>query len=128
MTLHRSLLALALVAMPLFSEAKAIPRRDPLDGALSATLIVIVRQQSPGLLVVEESFYGDAERGQLLKVPNFQLRVEDETAGIGGDERIEPITKNTRILVFLKPLSKLDETWQVDAFGNLDIEVGRRRT
>ena len=59
------------------SNAKLIPRRDPLDGALDATLIVIMRPQSQDMFQVEEVFLGDAIRGQSLTLPGFKLVVED---------------------------------------------------
>jgi len=107
-------------------DAKLIPRRDPLDGALDATLIVIVNQQSPGLFEVQEVFLGYAVRGQVLSMPDFKLIVEDTSAPIFGVERIEPIYDGTRILVFLKPAGKTpgdanlksSPNWAVAGFGN----------
>src|SRR6266481_5330352 len=85
-------------------NAKSIFRRDPLDGALDASLIVIVRQQSQGMFQVEEVFLGRVVKGQSLALPGFRLAVEGSSeTGLERVERIEPIHENTRILVFLKP-------------------------
>jgi hypothetical protein len=83
------------------SDAKLIPRRDPLDGALDATEILIVKQLSPGLFLIEEVFLGASIKGQSLSLPGFSMVVEDRSTPIAGRERIEPIGENTRILVFL---------------------------
>src|ERR1022692_3920575 len=83
--------------------AKIIPRRDPLDAALDSTLIVIMKEQSQDRFEVEEVFLGDVVKGQILVLPAFKLIVEDRSSFISGIERVESISDNTRILVFLKP-------------------------
>lgn len=114
----------ALCALGPDGDAKLIPRRDPLDGALDATVIAIIRQQAPDQFRVEEVFLGDVRVGQSLSLPEFRLRVEDTSAFTPGVERIEPIHPETRILVFLKPASavaigsqKLGD-WAVAGNGN----------
>jgi hypothetical protein len=97
-------------------NAKLIPRRDPLDGALDATLIAIIKQQSPDTFRIEESFLGDIGVGELLALPGFSLVVQDFSVPVAGVERIEPIHHDTRILVFLKPAK--NGTWDVAGFGN----------
>jgi hypothetical protein len=99
-------------------NAKIIPKRDPLDGALDATLIVIMKQQSPDTFRVEESFLGGVGIGDLLLLPDFRLVVEDRSTLIVGMERIEPIHTDTRILVFLKPAKSGTQRWDVAGFGN----------
>jgi hypothetical protein len=84
-------------------DAKVIPRRDPLDGAIDATLIAIVKQQSPDTFRIEETFPGSASVGDILLLPGFRLAVEDTSVFIRGMESIEPIYNTTRILLFLKP-------------------------
>ena len=96
-------------------NAKILPRRDPLDGALDATAIVIVSRQVGQTFRVEETFLGDATVGDSLSLPGFELKVADETSFIAGVERIEPIQPNKRILVFLKPAGS---GWAVAGAGN----------
>ena len=117
-------LLLSLCALGPDGEAKLIPRRDPLDGALDATVIAIIRQQAPDEFRVEEVFLGGVRVGQSLSLPGFKLAVEDTSAITPGVERIEPIHPETRILVFLKPASaaaigsqKLGD-WAVAGNGN----------
>jgi hypothetical protein len=117
-------LFLAVFLSQLTCNAKIIPRRDPLDGALDASVIVIVKQQSPGLFRVEEAFLGDIATGQSLALPGFQMVVADTSALVAGVDRVEPITENTRILIFLKPAAdappggRLNDEWAVAGFGN----------
>lgn len=117
-------LFLAVFASQLTSAAKIIPRRDPLDGALDATVIAIISRQSPSTFRVEDVFLGEVARGQSLSLPGFKLAVEDTSAFMTGVERIEPIYSNTRILIFLKPAAaaargseKFGE-WAIAGFGN----------
>jgi hypothetical protein len=98
------------------ANAKIIPRRDPLDGALNSSLIVIMKQQQSGVFKIEEVFLGDMGAGQLLDLPRFKLAVRDESAFISGVERVEPIRENTRILAFLKPAKS--GGWDVAGLGN----------
>ena len=60
LSLRSGLLAL-LIALGWTSQicnAKLIFRRDPLDGALDATVIAILSQQAPGVFRIEEAFLG----------------------------------------------------------------------
>ena len=109
---------LGAVIAPIPCAAKLIPRRDPHDGALDATLIVIMKPQSADTFVVEETFLGSAALGDSLWLPGFQLVVEDTSQFIAGRERSEPIQSNTRILVFLKPSKNAYQTWEVAGLGN----------
>jgi hypothetical protein len=58
-------------------SAKIMYRRDPLDGALDATLVVIMKKQSLNWFRVEEVFLGNIDPGQHLSLPNFKLAVAD---------------------------------------------------
>src|SRR5262249_23468559 len=107
-------------------EAKLIPRRDPLDGALDATVVAIVKQQSADVFQVEETFLGVVKPGQTLRLPDFVLVVEDRSSDIviAGAERTEPINADTRILIFLKPADITRKQyvrygdWAIAGFGN----------
>jgi len=109
---------LAVLASTALCDAKIIPKRDPLDGALDATLIVIMKREAPGIFRVEESFLGAVGVGDLLQLPDFKLAVEDSSHPAAGVERIEPIHNNTRILVFLKPAEIQSLGWDVAGPGN----------
>ena len=58
-----ALLAASLFSLP--SDGKIVPRRDPADGALDATLVVIMQQHSKDLFAVREVFLGGITRGDL---------------------------------------------------------------
>jgi hypothetical protein len=111
-------LLLAILQSSVPCNAKLIPKRDPLDGALDATLIVIMKQQAKDTFRVEESFLGGVGIGGLLRLPGFKLVVEDRSSFRVGVERIEPIYNGTRILVFLKPAKARIHGWDVAGFGN----------
>ena len=126
LSLRSGFLAL-LIAMqwtPQICNAKLIARRDPLDGALDATVIAILRQQAPGVFRIEEAFLGPVNPGQTLELPGFSLVVQDYSTPFAGVERTEPINADTRILVFLKP-ARGDQKreprygdWAIAGFGN----------
>jgi hypothetical protein len=106
------------------SDAKIIPRRDPMDAALDSTVVVIIRQQFRDEFLVEEVFFGDVAKGETLLLPGFNLVVQDTSSPICCQERTEPIRSSSRILVFLKPASTVPGNWQrfgpwaVAGFGN----------
>ena len=116
--LHALCFLFVLSAISVPCMAKIIPRRDPLDGALDATAIVIMARQSPDTFRIEESFLGSVGRGDLLTLPGFRLTVEDASSFISGVERIQPIQAETRILVFLRPAKQDPRHWEVAGFGN----------
>ena len=115
---------LAAFAFQLICGAKIIPRRDPLDGALDATVIAIMSHQSSDKFRVEDVFLGEVAKGQQLSLPGFKLAIDDTSTFVAGVERIEPIYPNTRILVFLKPalasvtVGKQLGEWAIAGFGN----------
>ena len=114
----------AFLLCQLLCDGHIVYRRDPLDGALDATVIAIVSLQPSGAFRAEKVFLGDVASGDLLFLPGFKLTVEDRSALIAGVDREEPIYRNTRVLVFLKPASAntIDSArlgrWMVAGFGN----------
>ena len=117
-------LLIALQCASQICNAKLIPRRDPLDGAIDATVIAILKQETPGVFRIEETFLGAVYPGQMLQLPGFSLVVEDLSTQFAGVGRTESIDTNTRILVFLKP-AKDDRKqyarhgdWAIAGFGN----------
>lgn len=105
LVLRRPFLTLLIAAQcaTVICDAKTIFRRDPRDGAIDASVIAILKQQSPGVFEVQEAFLGEVHPGEKLQLPGFSLVVEDESSIFAGVTRTEPIGADTRILVFLKP-------------------------
>lgn len=98
--------------------ARIIPRRDPLDGALDSTLIVIMKPEAPDTFRIEETFLGNMGAGEIIFLPGFKLVIEDLSTSFSGMDRIEPIQRDTRILVFLKPSKAGSSAWEVAGSGN----------
>jgi len=109
---------LGLLAACAPSVAKIIPRRDPRDGALDATLVVIMRQEVQDTFRIEETFLGENAVGDVLYLPGFRLVVADLSTPFAGSDRVEPIQTDTRILVFLKPSRTGTNNWDVAGAGN----------
>ena len=92
-------------------EAREVPCRDPLWLG-DATLVAMVRPVSPDVFAVETVEWDEnrpaIKVGDTLKLPRFQLFTYQEW----GPVSVEPITPDTRILLYLKR----------DAKGNWAIE------
>lgn len=95
------------------SFAKLVAARDYRNGILDAELVVIVSQERPGSFTVEEAFLGSAKRGDSLELPGFRLFTEQEY----GPDIVEPITRNTRILLFLYHKKGVPAAWEPTHFG-----------
>jgi hypothetical protein len=105
-------------------SGRIIPGRNPLDGALDATHIVIVRQQFSSAFVVEQSFLGDVGQGHVLELPGLEFIVADYSTGVGVERKV-PIHDRMRILIFLKRASDPEASkapaygdWVVAGYGN----------
>lgn len=92
------------------SYAKLVPPRDPREGVLDSSLVSIVRPETKGRFRIEEVFLGDQRVGDAIKLPGFRLY----TIQARGPELVEPMTPDTRILLFLK--SK-ENGWEVTDYG-----------
>jgi hypothetical protein len=95
------------------SFAKLVTRPDYRNGILDAELVVIVLQHSPGSFRVEEVFLGNANKGDSIELPGFRLFTEQQY----GPDIVEPITLDTRVLVFLHHKKDAPAVWEPTYFG-----------
>lgn len=96
----QSLLAFSLIVFPgSAASARIVVAKNPLDGVLDAQLVVIVRQQEAlKLFQIDEVFLGNAQSGDSLDVGDLELSTEQES----GPPTVDPITPETRILLYLQ--------------------------
>jgi hypothetical protein len=121
MTDHRSLgrsirALLVLCCLPLSSSvsfAKLVTSRDYRNGILDAEVVVIVSQESSSSFRVEEAFLGSANRGDSIELQGFRLFTEQQY----GPDIVEPITPDTRILLFLCHKNNMPAAWEPTHFG-----------
>jgi len=95
------------------SFARLLPVRDPRDGVLDASLVVIVRKEQKDTFRVEEVVLGEKTVGDVIKLPDFRLY----TVQRYGPEKVEPITQETRVLLFLKSKDKDPGAFEVTHYG-----------
>jgi len=93
--------------------AKLTTRPDYRNGILDAELVVIVLQHSPGSFRVEEVFLGNANKGDSIELPGFRLFTEQQY----GPDIVEPITPDTRVLLFLHHKKDAPAVWEATYFG-----------
>jgi hypothetical protein len=93
--------------------AKLTTRPDYRNGILDAELVVIVLQHSPGSFRVEEVFLGNANKGDSVELPGFRLFTEQQY----GPDIVEPITPDTRVLLFLHHKKDAPAVWEPTYFG-----------
>jgi len=105
------LLLFLLLAQP--CNAKVIPVRDPRAGVLDSSDVVIVSQVEKDHFQIEEIFLGEANIGDILYLPNFRLFTYQQY----GADIVEPITPDTRILLFLKHAKDDLAAWEITAYG-----------
>jgi hypothetical protein len=98
--------------------ARLVPSKDPLDSVLDAQLVVIV-QPWPGekahLFKVEEVFLGDKKKGDVIDVGDIQLQTNQEY----GSPIVEPITSDTRLLLFLQRKKEPATQWEPTYYQQL---------
>jgi hypothetical protein len=110
----RVLLVLCCLLLPSsVSCAKLVSARDYRNGILDAELLVIVSQESASSFRVEEAFLGSANRGDSIELPGFRLFTEQQN----GPDIVEPITPDTRILLFLRHKKEVPAAWEPTDFG-----------
>jgi hypothetical protein len=97
-TIRALLLLCSLLFASTVSFAKLVSGRDYRNGIWDAELVVIVSQESPNSFRVGEVFLGNANKGNSLELPGFRLFTEQQY----GPDIVEPITSDTRILLFLR--------------------------
>lgn len=95
------------------SFSKLTTPRDFRLGVLDAELVAIVHQESPGKYRAEEVFLGDASNGDSIELPGFRLFTEQQY----GPDIIEPVTSNTKILMFLHHKKDSPAVWEPTYFG-----------
>ncbi len=102
-------LCTALVALT--ASARLVPSKDPLNGVLDAQLVVIVERSHDniaGMFQVDEVFWSDAKKGDRINLAHFQLTTVHEY----GRPAVEPITFDSRILLFLQHVSGSTDVWE----------------
>lgn len=110
----RALLVLScLLLSSTVSFAKLVPARDYRNGILDAELVVIVSQESPSSFRVEQAFLGSANSGDSIELPGFRLFTYQQY----GPDIVEPITPDTRILLFLRHNKEMPAAWEPTDFG-----------
>src|SRR5690348_10354693 len=92
------LLLLCLVLATSEVLGKLVASRDPRNGVLDAELVVIVSHVAVDGFQVQEVFLGNANNGDSIELPGFRLFTPQRE----GPDIVEPITANTRILLFLR--------------------------
>jgi hypothetical protein len=93
--------------------AKLTTRPDYRNGILDAELVIIVLQHSPGGFRVGEVFLGNANTGDSIELPGFRLFTEQRY----GPDIVEPITADTRVLLFLHHKKDAPAGWEPTYFG-----------
>jgi len=95
------------------SFAKLTAAGNYCEGILDAELVAIVVQSSPGSFRVEETFLGNAKEGDSIDLPGFRLFTEEAY----GPDLIDPITPDTRILLYLRHSKDSPRNWQITDKG-----------
>ena len=104
---HIFLLA-GLVLIPSSVLGRLIPRRDAREGVLDAELVAIVNHRAQDDYEIDEVFLGHGEPGDSLRVPGFKLFAVQRY----GPDITEPISQQTRILLFLQRKKGDFESWE----------------
>ena len=95
------------------SSAKLAYRGDYRDGILEADLVAIVVQESPDTFRVEEVLLGSADKSTFINLPGFRLFTQQQY----GSDIVDPISPNTRILLYLRHKNNPAEGWEVTDKG-----------
>lgn len=82
-------------------------------GILDADLVCIVSQQAPDVFKVDEVFLATGPAVEFVRLPGFQLATEQQY----GPDTVEPITPNTRILMYLRHKKDAPSSWEVWDYG-----------
>lgn len=92
---------------------KLVRPRSAREGILDAQLVAIVRQKAPDLYEIEEVYWGNAEAGDSISLQGFQLSTRQEY----GADLIDPISSETRILLFLRHKTDDPSGWEPTDYG-----------
>jgi hypothetical protein len=87
--------------------------RDPKDGVLDASVVVLVKSVGEDKFSIEEAFLGDMKVGEQFELPGFKLA----TPQMYGPDKVDPIAPATRILLFLRPKDKSPGKWEITNYG-----------
>ena len=82
-------------------------------GILDADLVCIVSQKAPDVFKVDEVFLATGPAVEAIRLPGFQLATEQQY----GPDIVEPITPNTRILMYLRHIKDAPSSWEVLDYG-----------
>ena len=122
----RLIAALIASLLTLGAFARIVPTKDPLDGVLDAELVVTVGlppSGKPGFFVIEEVFLGDLRLGDSIDLGDFKLSIPQEF----GVPIVEPITSETRILLFLQKVKDSPTLWKPTNFEESFFWVRRTK-
>src|SRR6202453_805064 len=95
------------------SFAKLAYRGDYRGGILEADLVAIVVQESPDTFRVEEVLLGSADKSTSINLPGFRLFTQQQY----GSDIVDPISPDTRILLYLRHKNDPAEGWEVTDKG-----------
>ena len=112
----------SLVALTQFG--RIVPIKDPVDGILDAQLVVIVQRsltREPGLFRILEVFLGDKKLDDSIDLGDFTLSINGPYA----PTVTEPITQDTRILLFLQRKQGSNTEWEPTYFKEMFFWVQR---
>jgi hypothetical protein len=107
------LLICGLLAFNNASIAKLTPAKDYREGILDAELVCIVSQKAPDVFRVDEVFLATGPAVESVRLPGFRLVTEQQY----GPDLVEPITPNTRILLYLRHKKDAPATWEILGYG-----------
>ena len=88
--------------------SRLILRRDARQGVLDAELVAIVNHLTEDEYEIEEVLLGAGEPGDSLRIPGFKLFTMQQY----GPDVIEPISRQTRILLFLQHQQGDLKSWE----------------
>lgn len=107
------LVFLIILLASLDTQGKLIPQRDPRAGVLDASLVAIVKQQTKDQFQIEEVFLGESNPEDIIQLSGFRLFTYQNY----GPDIVEPISPDTRILLFLQHKKDDMNAWEVTAYG-----------
>jgi hypothetical protein len=111
MKYRASLIIICVALVAVNAVARLISSKDPLDSVLDAQLVVIVRPwpvEKAQLFKIEEVFLGDKKKGDVIDLGDIQLQTIQEY----GPPVVEPITADTRLLLFLQRKDESAMQWE----------------
>jgi hypothetical protein len=116
-------LAALLLGEPPASAGAAVPPGPPRDaraGILDASLVVIVKAETPDAFKIEQVLLGKGPPGGKIRLAGFKLIDHPDE----GPDVTHPITPSTRILLLLKHPDKDQQEWEITQDGNCFFWVG----